>query len=96
MPIWQVMGIKSVTVHQAQRVNLPAGSAGFGTRLSQRADEPPPVLPVPEDGLAPVAAIHHVVDRARIFDSELSRHAPKAAQPSVICQYQEPTRMALS
>jgi hypothetical protein len=53
------------------RVNPPAGLAA---RLAQRAQERLPVGVVLEDRLAAVAPVHHVVDRAGIFDAQRAGH----------------------
>ncbi len=55
-------------------VNLPAR---FGTSLAQRLDEALAIRIVLEDRLPPVPAIHDVIDRAGIFDSQLAGHAGK-------------------
>src|ERR1017187_2073241 len=34
-----------------------------------------------EDGLPPVAPIHHMIDRPRILDAQLPSHAPRLALP---------------
>ena len=34
-----------------------------------------------EDGLAPITTVHHMIDRARIFDSEFARHEPQNRTP---------------
>jgi hypothetical protein len=52
-------------------VNLPGG---LDAHLGQGLDKAPAVHMVEEDRLAPVAPIHVVVDRARIFDSQLAGH----------------------
>ena len=59
--------------HEAERMHLPAGlPAGF----SQRVEEQHAIPLRPENGFAPVAAIHDVINRARIFQSQPSGHAP--------------------
>lgn len=57
--------------HQAIRMDFPAGLAaslakGFQPQLA--------ILVILEDGLAAVAAVHHVVKCARIFNSEFAGH----------------------
>jgi hypothetical protein len=49
--------------------------AGLGARLGERFDEASPIRIIQEDQLASVAAIHDVVDRPGILDSQLARHA---------------------
>src|SRR5947207_827301 len=61
----------------------------------QRGEKPPPVFVISENRLSPVAAIHHMIDRPGILDSELARHAPRLPRSAVICQYQELTRLCL-
>jgi hypothetical protein len=58
--------------HEHVGVNLPAR---LGARLAQRLDETLVIQLVLKDQLAPVTAIHDVVDRAGIFDSQLAGHA---------------------
>jgi hypothetical protein len=60
------------TALEAQGMNLPAR---LRASPAQRGQEPPAILVIPEDRFAPVPAIHDVVNRARIFDSELARQA---------------------
>ena len=48
----------------------------------QRGNEPPPVCVIPEDRLAAVTPTHHMINRPRIFNSDLSRHAPNPTQPA--------------
>jgi hypothetical protein len=63
--------------HEDVGVNLPAGLAA---RLTQRLDEALLIRVVFEDGFAPVPAIHDVVNRARILDSQLAGHAGRVGQ----------------
>ena len=58
--------------HQAKPTLLPVGLAA---RLAQRAEKAPPVLLIPENRLAPVAGIHHMIERPGILDAELARRA---------------------
>jgi hypothetical protein len=58
--------------------------AGLTANFAQGADEPLPIRVIAENGLAPVAPIHHVVNRTGMFgifhsDSELGRHRLKTA-----------------
>jgi hypothetical protein len=62
--------------HENVGVNLPAG---LGANLDERLDEAQAIRFVQEDWLAPVTAIHDVVDRTGILDSHLSGHDPKVA-----------------
>ena len=57
--------------HQTIRMHLPAR---FDACFTERAEEPLAIFVILEDGLAPISPIHQVINRARIFDSELSRH----------------------
>jgi len=57
-----------------------AQAGGLGARLAQRLDETLPILVIVEDRFAPVAAIHDVVDRSGILDSQLARHAGRMAR----------------
>ncbi len=47
------------------------------TRLRQRLQQPLPVLVILEDGLSPVAPIHHLIDCPRILNAHLPSHAPR-------------------
>ncbi len=58
--------------HEDVGVNLPAR---LGANLAQRLDEALTIHVIHEDQLAPVAAIHAVINRAGILDSQLARHA---------------------
>src|ERR1035437_10860467 len=58
-------------VHQAIRVNLPVR---LGTDFAQSGDKPFAVKIIVKDWLAPVAAIHHVINRAGIFKAQLPGH----------------------
>jgi hypothetical protein len=52
-------------------MDLPSG---FDTRLGQSLEEALPIRVILENGLAPVAAIHDVVKRAWILNSEFASH----------------------
>jgi hypothetical protein len=65
-----------VVGHQAERMHLPAG---FLATFRQSVKEQHPILVGPENGFAPVAAIHDVIDRSRIFNSEFSGHGAEFA-----------------
>lgn len=58
--------------HQQIRMHAPSG-ARAGSR--QRREEALPILVILIDRFAPVAAIEHVIDRARKFHSGFSGHA---------------------
>jgi hypothetical protein len=53
-------------------VNLPAR---LGASLAQRVDEAPAIRIIHEDPFAPVTAIHDVINRASLLDSQLAAHA---------------------
>ena len=57
--------------HEDAGVNLPAR---LGTNLAQRLDEALAIPIILEDRLAPVTAIHDVLNRAGILDSQLAGH----------------------
>src|SRR5438874_820848 len=63
--------------HQTPGVDLPVR---FGASLGQRLEEPLTVQIVVENGFAPIAAIHDVVDGAGILDAQLATHAPSLLQ----------------
>jgi len=60
-------------------MNLPLG---FGAHLTQSFQEPLTVRIVVEDGLAAVAPIHHVINRARILHAQLAGHWATLRSPS--------------
>ena len=55
-------------------MDLPCG---LDTRLGQSLEKALPIRVILENGLAPVAAIQDVVDRAWILNSEFASHAPR-------------------
>jgi hypothetical protein len=48
------------------------------------ASETPVIHVILEKGIAPIATVHHVANRSRIFHSQLARHAWRVA-PSGGC-----------
>ena len=58
--------------HQAEGMHLPAR---FQARLPQRLQEQAPILVGAENGLPPVTAIHHMINRPGIFEPQFSSHA---------------------
>ena len=69
-------GQRRRAVPLAPLLDLPIS---FRARLRQRGDEQLPILVSEEDRFPPVAAIHDVINRARIFDSQLAGHAGRMA-----------------
>jgi hypothetical protein len=65
-----------VVAHETPGVNLPVG---FFTRLAQRFQQELAVDVVHKDSLTAVSAIHHVVHRAGILNSELTSHPDRGA-----------------
>jgi hypothetical protein len=57
--------------HQTKAVNLPACLLAG---LLQRANETAAIGILDEDGFLAVAAVHHVVNRARVLNPEFARH----------------------
>jgi len=57
-------------------VHPPSSAAA---RLAQSGEKPLPVFVIVENILRPVAAVHHMVDRARVFETRLARHAVTSA-----------------
>src|SRR6266478_8352235 len=55
-----------VIAHQAIRMDLPAG---LFTSLPERFKKALPVLVVIENGVAPVASAHQVIDRAAVLNA---------------------------
>jgi hypothetical protein len=55
--------------HEDIGVNLPAR---LGASLAQRVDEALAIRVIHEDPFAPVTAIHDVINRASILDSQLA------------------------
>jgi hypothetical protein len=62
--------------HEDIGVNLPAR---LGTNLAQRLNEAPAIRIIHEDPFAPITAIHDVINRASILDSQLPGHARRVA-----------------
>ena len=58
--------------HQAKGLNLPSR---LGATLRQRFEEQRPVSVIQKNSLTPVAAIHHMINRAGKLDSQLASHA---------------------
>ena len=69
-------GQRRRAVPLAPLLDLPIG---FRARLRQRDDEQLPILVSEKDRLTPVAAIHDVINRAGILDSQLAGHAGRVA-----------------
>ena len=57
-------------------VNLPVP---LGANLAQRLDEPLSIRSIYEDQLAPITAIHDVINRASLLDSQLEGHPERVA-----------------
>ena len=64
--------------HEDVGVDLPAG---LGASLGEGFDEALVIRLVQADRFAPVAAIHDVVNRTEIFDSQLAGHDGRVAAP---------------
>jgi len=62
--------------HEDIGVNLPAR---LGANLAQRLNEALAIRIIHEDPFAPVTAIHDVINRASLLDSQLAGHARGAA-----------------
>jgi hypothetical protein len=69
--------------HEAVGVNLPAG---LFAGLSQGLQKAVAVEVIFEEGFAPVAAIHNVVDSARVLNSQFARHGPALCLKGRLCQ----------
>jgi len=69
--------------HQAKAVNLPDRLLAG---LPQRGQKQLAIEVIVEDGFAAIAATHEVVNRARILDSHLARHARHTGQTALSCQ----------
>src|SRR5579863_8196173 len=67
-----------IIVHQAIGMRLPARLA---TGFSERFQKSPPINVILKNILPPVTPVHHMINRARVFDSQLPRHAQKLAAP---------------
>ena len=59
--------------HQAPSVNRPVG---FGAGFGEGRQKAPPIQVVVVNRLAPVPAIHDMVNRPGLWQSEFARHAP--------------------
>ena len=66
-----------------KRLNLPDR---FLAGLPQRGQKLLMIGVIVEDGFAAIAATHDVVNRARILDSQLARHARYRGEPPLSCQ----------
>jgi hypothetical protein len=62
--------------HEDIGVNLPTR---LGASLAQRLNEALPIRIIHEDPFAPVTAIHDVINRASILDSQLAGHDGRVA-----------------
>ena len=62
-------------------------AAGFAARFAEGFQKTPAILIVLENRLAPIPPVHHVIDRTRIFHSELARHTRQIAQTGGNCQW---------
>ena len=62
-----------VIVHQTKRMHVPVG---FNATLTQRFQETLPILVILENRFPLVTAIHDMINRTRIFQSNLARHRP--------------------
>ena len=69
--------------HQAIRVNLPVR---LGTDFAQSGEKPFAVKIIVKNWLAPVAAIHHMINRTGIFDAQLSWHTDQLNLPTQACK----------
>ena len=67
------------------RNHTPSASlpASLLTGLRQRLSQPLPVLVILQDGLSPVAPIHHMIDCPRVLNAHLPSHAPGLLLPSL-------------
>jgi hypothetical protein len=79
-----------VVGHETIGVDLPAG---LPTRLPERFHETQAILVILEDGLTAVAAIHHMVEGARILEAKFTSHDGRLRKDenAVKCQKREPT-----
>ena len=68
--------------HQAKGVKLPDRLLAG---LPQRGHKQLAIGVIVEDGFAAIAATHDVVNRARILDSQLARHARHSAEGALTC-----------
>src|SRR5439155_27054886 len=73
-----------VIEHQTPGMHLPVRLA---TALAQGAQKQFAILVIPEDRLPPIPAIHHVIDRSRIFYSQLARHAPTLLTTTLVSMF---------
>jgi hypothetical protein len=62
--------------HEDIGVNLPAR---FVASLAQRLNQALAIGIIHDDPFAPITAIHDVINRARILDSQLAGHVPRMA-----------------
>ena len=57
--------------HEHVGVDLPPG---LGASISQRLDEPLPILVILENSFPPIPAVHDVINRLRILHSQFASH----------------------
>jgi hypothetical protein len=69
--------------HQTTGVNLPVG---LRARLGQLGEKQLPIRVVAEDRFPPVAAIHHVINRAGILNAELACYVSKSGRTKEMSQ----------
>jgi hypothetical protein len=62
--------------HEDIGVNLPTG---LSASLAQRVDEALSIRIIHEDPFVPVTAIHDVINRASLLDSQLAGHEGRVA-----------------
>ena len=81
-----------VVVHEAKGVNLPSS---FLAGLLQGREEMPAIIVVAENGFFVIAAIHDVVNCARILHSYLSSHrSSRISDAADMRQYEKMTLLS--
>ena len=76
--------------HEDIGVNLPAR---LGASLAQRLDEALAIRVIQEDRPTAVPAIHNVVNRAGILDSQLAGHARRMPRAQLYVNFKTPLRV---
>src|SRR5450756_385012 len=75
-----------MVAHETEGVDLPVSlGAGFGEGL----EETLAIQVVVENRFPSIPTIHHMVDRAGIFDAQLPRHGRWSITTEIRCKYRD-------
>jgi hypothetical protein len=76
--------------NQTIGMHLPIGLL---TRLGQRFEKILPIHVILVNVLAPISSTHHVMNRSRIINSQLTGHAPISPTCPSICKAEKRTKL---